>query len=703
MSKVAPPRAPGPAAAPPERPAGRGRSWPWAASVVLLALLAYANALPHPFVWDDLDLVQHNPSLTPAHLPELLTEDFGKMANPPSPSGLYRPVVLVSFLVDRLVHGGGAFGFHATNVVLHALVSALLLALGRGLALPRAAAWMAAALFAVHPVHVESVTWISGRTDVLAAAFCVATLLLYERGRRGRDLSYALSLGAAVLAMGSKETALLLPFLLAALEAARPVPGARLGEIARRLLPFGVLAGLFAVRILSFEHDIRGIDVPFPEEAGASARVYTAGRSLLAYFGRLVAPVELCAELEPDVALRVDPGVAGGLAAAVVLLVAGLVLRRSRPAVFFGAVLFAVGILPALSLVVDVAETAAERYLYLPSAGFVLAVAGAWPSSPRARRAGIAIGCAVVLAFTVRTIVRNRVWSDPVTLFADTARCAPDEPRARYLHAYALHGEGRRWRDRRNFPLANQRFEEAASEYRAAVERDPGFVDALHGLGVVLLELGRSEQGIERLEEAVGRDPGAPGIGLALGTALLSAGRFDEAYPLLVTAPDAEEETLLRAAQRFRHERRTAEAARLVERAIELHPGSADAYQLHGVMQAEAGRFAEADASLRASLGIDPNDAGALTALAMVLMQAPGLTAGRVQEAVALAERAVAIDPSPRFVLVLADVYARSGSLEQAKAVLVDALQRRPSDETPFRARLERIETIERARSPRDG
>jgi hypothetical protein len=166
----------------------RASRWPTVALLGLLAVIPYLQALEFDFVWDDRSLILENEHIQDERLlAEALTADYWQSADEPEAKrSFYRPVVTLSFFVDWFVWGDDASGFHATNLLLHLLNVLLVFSCFSAFGSP-GGALVAGALFAVHPVHTESVTWISGRTDLFASLFVLGAFRLYlSLGRRER-------------------------------------------------------------------------------------------------------------------------------------------------------------------------------------------------------------------------------------------------------------------------------------------------------------------------------------------------------------------------------------------------------------------------------------------------------------------------------------------------------------------------------------
>ena len=236
------------------------------AALPLLAALVYLNSLGGDFVWDDRFLVLNNPRVQSVrHLPDLLTSDYVYVAETNQAYGYFRPLSSLSMVADWAIWRADPRGFHLTNVLLHAAAALLAALLAARLGLDRAAAWAVGALFAVHPIHTESVAWIAGRTDVLAFLLAAAAFAVHlgpagrkQMARPGwwREPTAVLLFALALLA---KEMAAVLPLWIAAWEALQEREGShRLRRALRTSAPyFGALALYALVRFV-------WLDVPAP-------------------------------------------------------------------------------------------------------------------------------------------------------------------------------------------------------------------------------------------------------------------------------------------------------------------------------------------------------------------------------------------------------------------------------------------------------
>jgi len=477
----------------------RGKRPPAAWTFLILAACAvcYANGLTGDYTYDDKAIVRDNVRIrSPRSVEQIFTTPyFGGLRG--QGTG-YRPVLLLSYAAQWWVHGDSRIGFHAANLALHALAALLLLRLLLRLGVPPPVALGSALLFAVHPIHVEAVASLVGRGETLAAVFVLAGLLIALRFYRGPRRAAALAGATVCYALGvlTKESAAIVPALalLAFWRLEEGSPGRRLRVALARGWPLfaaavPVLAGVFALRRFVLGGYLKSQAFPIFEVENPLApladgpRVAGAAAILLRYLGRLFLPLRLSAD-ESAWSIPVGRGPTP-LHAAALLLLAGLLAaaiakERARRDVAFGVLFLAAAFAPAANVLFPTGTIFAERLAYLPSAGFCLALAslllpaaGA-PDSIRRRSAGVF--WIVALAFAARTVVRNPVWRDDETLFAESVRSSPESAKTHYNFAWVSAEAG-------NLPRALDHYTRATRIY-------PRYFDAWAGKGLMEQKLG---------------------------------------------------------------------------------------------------------------------------------------------------------------------------------------------------------------------
>jgi protein O-mannosyl-transferase len=544
-------------------PRARASSIGWLALLpAALVVLAYLNALGNPFVYDDRPTVVDNPSLR-----DLSNWRYILAYTP------FRPLVNISYALDRLVWGVRPLGYHLTSLLLHALNATLLLRLGARAAEdsnrrgamnldPSAVGFAAAALFAVHPLLSEAVAYASGRSELVAGTFFLCGLLSARRWFRGDGAGWAAGyLGCLALALGSKESGaalVVVAWLYDALLGGQEGGGGR-GRRAwlhGALVVLGLAAAAYRLHAYlgtEMVHLDRGFGVQLRTEAVVLWRYL---RLLALPYGQsLIHPAQsIPSPLDPRALAAI-----AGLAAVAYLLWRS---RRRAPVVTLGCVWFVAALAP--SSVVPLFELMSEHRLYVATAGLALA-AGAgwslWQGRPAARgwaRAVLAAAIAILLALTV---ARNRVWADTVTLWRDAAAKAPLTWAPRYALADALR--------------ARDGCAAAVPVYREALELKPGDGATLTNLGTCLAVMRNYAEAEAVLEQALTAQPNSANLLNNLGQLARMTGRpalARERFAAAIAIDPRHAPTRISLAALEEAEGNVAEALRLCSEAMLLAP-----------------------------------------------------------------------------------------------------------------------------------
>ena len=583
-----------------------------AVPVLLLATLVAASlgvSLRGGFVWDDGPLIVDNRRVQdPAEMGKILTDSFWETGDRHDRfRSFFRPLVSLSYAADHALWGLDPVGFHLTNLLLHFVCCLLVYRIALGERLPSWAALAGAGLFAVHPVHVESVAWISGRTDLLCGLFFLAAFAAHRRAEGSGPASpvRVLSLSLYALALFSKEMAATLPVLVFADRwiARRGEPD-RFRGAWRACWPYLVVLAAYLVA----RQWVLGAPGPGLFSLSAASWAATAVFVFARYTILLLLPVGLDAHYpySPLESLA-DPLFLVSGAILVVAAAAGLLLWRRSPRAAFWLLWIFLGLTPVLTLGRFGDVLMADRFLYIPSAGLALSVAlaAAW-----LRRGAIpaaawkAVACAGLVAGLLLAGAswrRSLVWRDDLTLFRDMARTSPESALVRNNLGLALYHRGEfagavaefrlatRLGDRyalahNNLAAALERngaLEEALVEYRRALEIAPGLFEASANVGNLMVRLGHRGEGLALLRWVVDEHPRSAPALYALASALDFAGRSPEAMPYLERARAADEDH----AQtwyllgKIHHEGgRDEEAVRCLRRFLELWPTSDDTH-----------------------------------------------------------------------------------------------------------------------------
>lgn len=639
--------------------------------VALAAVLPFLNSLSGDFVWDDRTLVLQDYKLQhPEYFSSFFLRDYFEHADEEIKYGYYRPLVSLSLMADFLLWGPRPFGFHLTNVLLHGAISVLVfLFLCRVFPQRGGVALASALVFAVHPVHCESVAWISGRTDLVATGLMLASLLALTAAP-ARRWGLPRSLLCFLLALFAKESALVLPLLAGAYLAAFEAQWAR--RRAGRLIVFFGLAVAFylAMRFAVAEVKAGAVSVLSPAET-----VFSSLATLWLYLGKMILPVNLTAYItNPPAASLLDPRAAAG---AVVLALAVFALvrvwkRGDRPLAF--TLTFAlVSLLPLANIVrisgpADMGFPAAERFLYGPSIALIAAGAALVSYLLRGRRPRAVLAASAVLVLAVLTVHRNAVWRDEGALFEDALSSSPKAPLLWNNLGICRSREGRH--------------SEAVESLRRAAGLSGFSPRVLVNLASALREAGRIKESLDVLDQAASRGvvPAAVrhnrGKALsALGDHRAAASELEEALKL----HPGRVEIMIDLAETFKRLGMYERAGQVYLRALDLHPSAAIWSNL-GVVRKLGGDLPGAREAFQRTIALDPRSSAARGNYGALLARM-----GLYSEAEKELEAARRLDPENFDAAnALGVLYVRVGDEERAEEVFLELVQRHPESPEAF-------------------
>ena len=434
--------------------------------VVAVAVLCYANALANRFTFDDLWVIINNPMVREA---SGLWRGFLHSYWPEAThAGQYRPLAIAAFTIDWMLAPGQAWWFHLVNVAWHALACVLVWRYLGTMLSPLGAA-VGALLFAVQPVHVEAVSNIVGRSEIMMTAFVLMGLLAHRRGSPVAILCFA-------LAILSKESGVVFVGLAAAADLLLSGDGWD-QVIARRGLYAGyVVVGLLYAGVLAwiFRHGHFVLIAPTWKGAPVWQRWLTVLRLIPEYVRLMVMPMQLDVDYMPNTIVLVSgltPLVAVGAGLLAVIIACTVVAWRRAPVVAFGFVFFAVALSPVSNVFFPSGIVIAERTLYLPSVGAAI-LAGWLAQWAVARRPApvYALATAVGLAFAIRAWTRTPIWHDNKTMTVAVLSEQPESYRAHATAAAIFNLAGNWPASKREAERARTLFRGDATPYLAGVE-----------------------------------------------------------------------------------------------------------------------------------------------------------------------------------------------------------------------------------------
>ncbi len=468
---------------------------------LVLAALSYVNTLRFQFVYDDLPQIVSNPRVHSwQHAPRLFVEHVWSQFSG-QPGNYYRPLFELWLVINYSLFGLNPAWWHASTVAVHLLVMLMVYLLARRVTSDRLTAAMATVIYGLHPTHIETVAWVSGVTEPLLAVFVIGSFLCYARSRDHRPHQAwwrAASVAAFGLAMLCKETGVMVPVLLFAYDRLILAPHVEEREtalsLARRYAPYAVIG----LAYLAMRHYVlRGLG--FPEAKPWLDVVLTLPSFLWFYVHALVWPVGL--SVFHDTPLVHTPGLSNfvlplaGVAAAVAAL--AWASRRSR-AVAFGSWWLAVLMVPPIAgIYAFIAEDLVhDRYLYLPSVGFAIALAWAIRGiksggeelygAPRVPMIiTLVLGCALAAA----TAMQNVYWANDLILYAHACQAAP-------RNVVAINHLA-------NEVYKRRRYDDAMRLYSESLQIKPDNWETHFALGITLYELGKFPEAQQQLETAI--------------------------------------------------------------------------------------------------------------------------------------------------------------------------------------------------------
>lgn len=544
-----------------------------AALLFLLAVVTYWPVRNHDFVnYDDDDYITEN-----ATVRQGLDAQTLRWAWTSTAAANWHPLTWVSHLTDVELFGLNPGAHHTTNMLLHAISTVLLFA---ALGLLTGGWWrsaVVAALFCVHPMHVQSVAWIAERKDVLSGLFWMATLAAYAHySLRPTSARYLWVFFAFALGLTAKPMLVTLPFVLLLLDVwpLRSTRGTR--RLIVEKLPLLALA--VASSIVTVVAQSGGQGFSSPQTYALSVRAANALAAYGFYLGKLFAPIDLAVFYPHPGADLALWRVAGGAAALVLVSLLALRQRRERPYILVGWLWFVGTLVPVIGLVQVGGQAMADRYTYLPYIGLFIvlvwggaellktSVAGRWTA---------AILPIALLAFLSRGELTY--WKNTETLFERAIAVTGANHVARINLAEYLGQQGRP--------------EDALAQLRAALVDYPNSIKAHYNTGVALNMLGRYDEAQPYFERTLAAEPNHVEALKYLGAGKIRQRRFEEAFALF-------------------------------ERGAALVPGDPEAHFNMGVAQAAQGHWEAAARHLRRALELRPDYARAHFELSQALFGA---------------------------------------------------------------------------------
>jgi Flp pilus assembly protein TadD len=597
-------------------------------SLALAALTAIVYAPVRAFGlvnWDDPSYITDNPivrgGLTPSSALWALTTTH---------SPYWHPMTWLSLLADVSLFGADAGAYHVTSVAIHIATTVVLFLLLRRVT---SAAWpsaFVAAIFAVHPLHVESVAWIAERKDVLSTFFWALTIWAYVSYTRAPSLGrYLVVVVWYAFALMSKPMVMTLPAVLLLLDW-WPLQRVGIARVFVEKLPLFGMATATAIATVIVQRRVGA--VAGLEALSVAARVENAVVSCVVYMWKTVWPANLAAFYP----LRAYPlwVVTIAALALIAMTVAAVFARRRLPHVTVGWLWFLVTVAPVIGLTQAGEQARADRFMYVPMIGLLLIVAfSRWPSRVAKARIAVAVIVIGLSAFTARAQIMT--WADGETLWRHAIAVIPGN----YVACQNL-AEWLRDHNRLDESLMNLRLALAN-----APPNSPGFESMVHNdLGLVLSRSGRDADATGEFALAARLSPRFAEAHLNLADSLAARGRLSEAEPHFTAAIALKPELVepqVGLGGLLLQQRRPAEAIPHYEAALRIDPSLPQGHNGLGAAYAMQGRDADAVREYDEALRLDPSLVTAQFNVAVLLLRE-----GRTDEARRRLDTALQIDPN---------------------------------------------------------
>jgi tetratricopeptide (TPR) repeat protein len=651
----------------PQNPSWFRRDWLWGLILLLAVIAAYSPVWWAGYIWDDDAVLTNNPVIVgPSGLEKIWTTNAADIC----------PLTLTTFWLEYQLWGLAPLPYHLVNVLLHGASAIVLWRVLRRLRVP--GAWLGAALWALHPVTVESVAWITEMKNTESGLFFLLSLLFFVKdlettptGKQGPwNTSYALTILFAALAMAAKSSTVILPIVLCL--CAWWVQGRWQWRTVWKVAPI-FLMSLAAGIVSIWTQKIRGAD---DAELARSwlERVSTAGDAAWFYLGKLAWPHPLIMvypkwQIDTAAVLSYVP-----VLAVVIALVFFWLKRRSwgRPW-FFAFACFLAALLPVAGLLnmrYFVHTQVADHFQYLAAMG-LLALAGAgivrlaqW-AMPQRTGLPATVGAGLLLLLGTVSWQRAWVYQDEMTLWTETLAVNPNS-----FGGYNNLGSAF---------LQQGQVDEAIRQYRKALKIKPNFEEAYNNLGSALSQQGHLDEAIQQYRTALKINANDGGATSNLGYALFQKGQVDEAiqqYQIALKINPNFADPYNNLGNALLQKGQIDEAIRQYRIALKINPNNGAAYNDLGYALFQKGQVDEAIPQYRKALEIKPDLADANNNLGNALFQK-----GQVDEAIQ--QYRIALNLNPNFAEAynnLGRALLQKGQMDEAVAQFQEALRLKPDN-----------------------
>jgi tetratricopeptide (TPR) repeat protein len=495
--------------------------------LVVVILLAYSPVFTAGFVNYDDDLYVKN---DPVVKDGLKTDGIIQCFTKPYEAN-WIPLTRLTYMVEHQLFGENSFIYHLNNLILHIANTLLLYFLLIKLTGARRRSAFVAGLFALHPLHVESVAWIAERKDVLSTLFWLLTIWMYSKWAAGKSWrTYGSVIIFFLIGLLAKPMLVTLPLTLLLLDywplrrwhclASEPGKNSAASRLIVEKIPLFALSAIGAV--ITFFAQRSDEAVASVEQFPLGIRLANAFVSYIAYIIKTILPVKLAVFYPYSIPPMWQ--VLGSILIISAITIGVWQIRKTAPYILFGWAWYLITLLPVIGLIQVGAQAMADRYTYVPLIGiFIAAVWGIrdllnsiyLKTSKNWQRFALPIAIALLAVLAICTNVQARYWKDGFTLFEHTRLVTKNNALAEFNAGNAVRDKGD--------------IETAIEYYKRAIKIDPNRIDAQNNLASAYFSLGMNEKAVEHYAIALRINPNDAAAQANMGTALASLGRFEEA------------------------------------------------------------------------------------------------------------------------------------------------------------------------------
>lgn len=614
--------------------------------LIAVPAIIYANSLKNSFVWDDVYLIVKNPFIKSWDFAsKIFTSDLFCAFGGKRAVGFYRPLQSLSLMFDYRLWHLNPMGYHITNLLLHILNTVLVYSLVNLIVKDQKISLVTGLLFAVHPVHVEAVTYISGRADPMASFFLLSAFLLFIRytsylGLK-RAFFYLGSIALFILAILSKEMAIIFPLILISYDCTFAERTSLINirdKIRYRHLPFFFVAVIYYFfRTLAL--NLNG-QIITAMRTGFVPRVLTSCKVIVQYLGLLFLPLGLHMERKvPLITSPVEPTFLSSLFLLGIVAVIFIKSYRYCRTIFFGLAWFFLALLPVSNIIVPLKARMAEHWLYLPSIGFFMAISiglfriarlKACASIPTLKNSMIASLALIFFFYSFLTVKQNTYWKDELTFYQRTLQFNPDSDKAHVNLGILYTGQRLRQKAKSEFEQAiklnpdnfvahkclgnvyfiDGMYDKAMDEYKKSLELNPEYGGAHVNMGAIFYEKKLYDEAIREFEKAIKINPYDEEAYNNLGVIYLEKGWDEKALNEFKKSLRLNPDNINAHNNLINYYRKRGMLAELIEqyrKVLELKPGDMDTRNKLIAAYEKIGQHDELISEYKKALEIDPN------------------------------------------------------------------------------------------------